>query len=74
MVVSTGRLPLAVAPSAANIPGSRRFPPPLRLAQVVGAAIARLCADAADDGADNRGLCLQDGIQPPIRQVGEPHV
>jgi hypothetical protein len=44
------------------------------LAQVVGAAIGRLRADTADDGADNRGLCLRDGIQPPIRQVGEPHV
>ena len=23
--------------------------------------------------ADNRGLCLRDGIQPHIRKVGEPH-
>ena len=25
------------------------------------------------DSAENRGLCLQDGIQPCIRGVGEPH-
>ena len=25
------------------------------------------------DSAVNRGLCLRDGIQPFIREVGEPH-
>ena len=45
----------------------------LRLAQVVCAAIGRLYADAAYDSADNRALCRQDGIQPHIREVGEPH-
>ncbi len=45
----------------------------LRLAQVVRAAIGRLYADAGYDSADNRGLCLRDGIQPHIRKAGEPH-
>ena len=40
---------------------------------MVCAAIGRLYADAAYDSAENRGLCLRDGIQPHIRQVGEPH-
>lgn len=73
VVVSTGGLPLAVVPSAANVHDTRLFPHLLRLAQVVCAAIGRLYADAAYDSAENRGLCLRDGIQPPIRQVGEPH-
>jgi hypothetical protein len=30
-------------------------------------------ADAGYDSAENRGLCLQDGIQPCIREVGQPH-
>jgi hypothetical protein len=45
----------------------------LRLAQVVCAAIGRLYADAAYDSAENRRLCLRDGIQPCIRKVGAPH-
>jgi hypothetical protein len=43
------------------------------MARVVCAAIGRLYADAAYDSADNRGLCLRDGIQPRIRGVGQPH-
>jgi len=73
VVVSTDGLPLAVAPSAANVHDTRLFPHLLRLAQVVCAAIGRLYADAGYDSADNRGLCLRDGIQPRIREVGEPH-
>jgi len=73
VVVSTDGLPLAAVPSAANVHDTRLFPHLLRLAQVVCAAIGRLDADAAYDGAENRGLCLRDGIQPHIRQVGEPH-
>lgn len=30
-------------------------------------------ADAGYASAENRGLCLQDGIQPYIRKVGEAH-
>ena len=45
----------------------------LRLAQVVCAAIGRLYADAGYDSADNRGLCVRDGIQLHIRKVGEEH-
>ena len=45
----------------------------MRLAQVVCAAIGRLYADAGYDSADNRWLCLRDGVQPHIRKVGEPH-
>ena len=79
MVASTDGIPLADRttplsdPSAANVHDPRLFPHLLRLAQVVCAAIGRLYADAADDSADNRQLCLQDGIQPCIRGVGEPH-
>ncbi len=73
VVVSTDGLPLAALPSAANIHDTQLFPHLLRLAQVVCAAIGRLYADAGYDSADNRALCLQDGIQPRIRKVGEPH-
>jgi transposase len=73
VVASTDGLPLAAVPSAANVHDTRLFPHLLRLAQVVCAAIGRLYADAAYDSAENRRLCLQDGIQPCIRQVGEPH-
>ena len=45
----------------------------MHLAQVVCAAIGRLYADAAYDSADNRALCVRDGIQPCIRKLGEPH-
>jgi transposase len=73
VVVATDGIPLGVVPSAANVHDTRLFPHLLRLAQVVCAAIGRLYADAAYASAENRGLCLQDGIQPHIRQVGEPH-
>jgi transposase len=73
VVVATDGIPLAAIPSAANVHDTRLFPHLLRLAQVVCAAIGRLHADAAYDSADNRALCLQDGIQPPIRGIGEPH-
>ena len=72
-MVSTDGIPLAAVPSAANVHDTRLFPHLLRLAQVVCAAIGRLYADAAYDSAGNRGLCLRDGIQPHIREVGEPH-
>ncbi len=73
VVASTDSLPLGVVPSAANVHDTRLFPYLLRLAQVVCAAIGRLYADAGYDSAENRGLCLQDGIQPYIRKVGAPH-
>ena len=73
VVVSTDGIPLAAVPSAANVHDTRLFPHLLRLALVVCAAIGRLYADAAYDSAHNRGLCLRDGIQPHIREVGEPH-
>ena len=73
VVVSTDGLPLGAIPSAANVHDTRLFPHLLRLAQVVCAAIGRLYADAAYDSADNRGLCVRDGIRPHIRQVGAPH-
>jgi len=73
VVVSTDGLPLGVVPSAANVHDTRLFPHLLGLARVVCAAIGRLYADAAYDSADNRRLCLRDGIQPCIRKVGEPH-
>ena len=73
MVASADGLPLGVVPSAANLHDTCLFPHLLRLALVVCAAIGRLYADAAYDSADNRGLCWRNGIQPHIRQVGEPH-
>ena len=73
VVASADGLPLGVVPSAANVHDTRLFPHLLRLAQVVCAAIGRLYADAGYDSAENRGLCLGDGIQPHLRQAGEPH-
>jgi transposase len=73
VVVATDGLPLGVVPSAANVHDTRLLPHLLRLAQVVCAAIGRLYADAGYDSAENRGLCLRDGIQPRIREVGQPH-
>ncbi|MCW2239598.1 transposase [Azospirillum canadense] len=73
VVVSTDGLPLATLPSAANVHDTRLFPDLLRLAMVVCASIARLYGDAGYDSADNRWLCLREGIQPIIRKIGEPH-
>jgi transposase len=73
VVVATDGTPLGVVPSAANVHDTRLFPHLLRLAQVVCAAIGRLYADAAYDSADDRDLCLRDGIEPCIRGVGQPH-
>ena len=73
VVASTDVLPLAAVPSAANVHDTRLFPHLLRLAQVVCAAIGQLYADAGYDSAENRDLCLRDGIEPHIRKVGEAH-
>jgi len=73
LVVATDGTPLAAIPSAANVHDTQLFPHLLRLAQVVCAAIGRLYADAAYASADNRGLCGREGIQPCIREVGQPH-
>jgi hypothetical protein len=72
-VASTDGIPLAAVPSAANVHDTRLFPHLLRLALAVCAAITKLYADAGYDSTSNRDLCLQDGIQPHIRKVGEPH-
>jgi transposase len=73
VVVATDGLPLGAVPSAANVHDTRLLPHLLRLAQAVCAAIGRLYADAAYDSADNRRLCAREGIQPHIREVGQPH-
>jgi transposase len=73
VVVATDGLPLGVIPSAANVHDTRLFQHLLHLAQIVCAAIAKLYADAGYDSAENRDLCLQDGIQPYIRKIGEAH-
>ena len=73
VVAATDGTPLGVVPSAANVHDTQLFPHLLRLAQVVCAAIGRLYADAAYASADNRDLCLRDGIEPHIRKVGEAH-
>src|ERR687884_972951 len=56
IVVSTEGLPLGAVASAANLNDTTMFPELLRLALVVGAAIARVLADAGYDSADNRWL------------------
>jgi transposase len=73
VVVATDGLPLGAVPSAANVHDTRLFRHLLRLALAVCAAIGRLYADAAYHSADNRALCLRDGIQPRIREVAGPH-
>src|SRR5215218_10875831 len=73
VVVATDGLPLGVVPSAANVHDTRLFPHLLRLALAACAAIGRLYADAGHDSAANRSLCLRDGIQPLIREAGQPH-
>lgn len=73
IVVASDGLPLGAVASAANVHDTRMFPELLRLALVVGARIARLLADAGYDSADNRWLCLREGIQPLIRRIGSEH-
>lgn len=73
VVVSTDGLPLGAVASAANVHDTRLFPHLLLLALAVCAAIGRLYADAGYDSAENRTLCLRDGIQPLIRKIGEVH-
>ena len=72
MVASDG-LPLGAVASAANVNDTRMFPELLRRALLVGVRIARLLADAGYDSADNRWLCLREGIQPLIRKIGSGH-
>jgi hypothetical protein len=71
IVVSTEGLPLGAV--AANVSDTTMFPELLRLALVVGVAISRLLADAGYDSADNRWLCLRQGIRPVIRHKGVDH-
>ena len=73
IVISTEGWPLGAVASAANVNDTRMFPELLRLALVAGAAISRLLADAGSDSADNRGLCLREGIQPVIRRKDGDH-
>jgi DDE family transposase len=73
IVASTDGIPLGVVPSAANVHDTRLFPHLLRLALAVCATIGRLYADAAYGSVENRGLCAREGIQPFIREVGQPH-
>jgi len=73
VVVSTEGVPLGAIPSAANVHDTRLFLHLLRLALAVCAAIGTLYGDAGYDSAENRSLCLQDGIQPQIRRTGEAH-
>ena len=73
LVVSSDGLPLGAVASAANVHDTRMFPVLLRLALVAGVKIARLLADAGYDSADNRWLCLREGIQPRIRKTGSEH-
>src|SRR4051794_5659974 len=73
VVVATDGIPLGAVPSAANVHDTRLFPHLLHLALAVCAGIGRLFGDAGYDSAENRGMCLRDGIQPQIRRIGEPH-
>jgi transposase len=73
IVVSTEGLPLGAVASAANINDTTLFRDLLRLALVAGVAISRLFADAGYGSADNRWLCLREGIRPVIRHKGTEH-
>jgi transposase len=73
VVVSTEGWPLGAVASAANVNDTRMFPELLRLALVAGVAISRLLADAGYDSADNRWLCLREGIEPAIRRKDGDH-
>ena len=73
VVVAGDGLPLGAVALAANVHDTKMFPELLRLALVVGARIARLLADAGYDSADNRWLCLREGIRPLIRKIGSGH-
>jgi transposase len=73
IVVSTEGWPLGAVASAANVNDTEMFPELLRLALVVCARIGRLYADAGYDSADNRWLCLREGLQPVIRHKGTDH-
>ena len=73
VVVASDGLPLGAVASAANVNDTKMFPELLRLALLVGVRIARLLADAGYDSADNRWLCLREGIQPLIRKIGSGH-
>jgi transposase len=73
VVVASDGIPLGAVPSAANVHDTRLFRHLLHLAQIVGAAIAKLYADAAYDSTENRDLCRRDGIQPHIRKIGQAH-
>ena len=73
VAATDGGTPPGAVPSAANVHDTRLFPHLLHLAQPVCAAIGRLYADAGDDSADNRALCLRHGIQPRIRKIGATH-
>src|SRR3954468_10779727 len=70
VVVATDGIPLGAIPSAANVHDTRLFPHLLHLALAVCAGIGRLFGDAGYDSAENRGMCLRDGIQPQIRRIG----
>src|SRR3954471_13566922 len=72
-VGATDSIPLAAVPSGPNLHDTRFFRHLLQLAQVVGAAIAKLLGDAGYDSADISALCLRHDIRPCIRKVGEPH-
>jgi transposase len=73
IMASTDGLPLAAVPSAANVHDTRLFPHLLRLALAACAAVGRLYADAGYDSAGNRGLCAREGVEPRIREAGQPH-
>jgi len=73
IVVSADGLPLAVAPSPANVHDSKALSGsaargPGRLRRHRQALRGR-----GYDRANNRWLCLRDGVQPHSRKVGEPH-
>ncbi len=73
VIVATDGIPLGVVPSAANVHDTRLFGHLLHLALAVCGTIAKLYADAGYDSAENRKLCLQEGIRPHIRKIGQAH-
>jgi IS5 family transposase len=71
VVVASDGIPLGAVPSAANVHDTRLFGHLLHLALAVCGTIARLYADAGYDSAENRKLCLREGIQPQSARLAE---
>ena len=73
VVVATDGLPLGAIPSAANVHDTRLFPHLLHLALAVCTLSPSCMPMPATTAPTTAWLCLGQGIQPYIRQIGEAH-